>query len=1015
LLEALILGFISIIVPGFFLALALLKKTKLPMFEIVIMGFIFGLIFPPTMIWLEAYLINISHFFAYSEALYNINIIVLTIIGVALCFQQKAFDFDTKNLFHPFSRNSDAKSMASEAKIDIEVINRHKKEENDLKKRHASELELINDPEQRSRVMQLHNDEEERLRREHEQEEEMLLQSVKENERKKPFLKSEAFVFAVLFAIMLITFFTRMASIGIAPHFFEFDPYFDMQSTTYILTFGQQLLLEHSAWPTLVAGTAHTIQPIVPYLEAYWYDLAAGVGNGALNTTLLSDVGSFYPPITAALLVFVVFMLLYHDYGKLPGLLGAALVAGMPALITTFIAGEQLLEPWGIFAMFFFYATYLLAVRNPKEWRFAVLAGIAFASNFLGAHYFTVTTGVFAAYILVQGLINVFRKKRDMKEFYMMNIIVLAVITVFYILYAPYGATLSQSISSILFVPIIIAFPLFALVFVALLDFIPKYMQERKIINSVDIFTQLGLLLVFALIAVLLILFTPIGKPIKAYVALSAHYTTPSIPLFMTVQEYEPTGITYNFGAQGFGYIGESIGGIPIIIWLVLALFTVLALLSIYYQKSDSSVLYFAMIIPLAVAGMTEVKYLPHFGVGYIIAIGVIVGIIIEIAKHDFKLNFKLGSPGSFDTHKLAERLIMALVFFLLIIGFLPSMTSIVSAAANPNCSSILNNSNGLGYTLYCTTVPNYWINATTWMRENIGPYAPRILSWWDYGDWINWFGNSNAVLRGDNAVATLDYATAAQYVFSPVDGYGPSTLANFMNKMQAQYVLFDNQLQQKWEALDFLACIDVNQTSMAYATQQGSAQGVPYLLGTSACETSHDPVYALIPVTPSSVNAYCNNFANGTAIQAFLTYGSSIENQTYCVPTSIFSQVKPVPIYSSNGTKLNALIIPTQQFFYGTVSLYGQNFADFMVIYTPGANGTISAPTQFYNSNYYQGFMFGKLKGYTLAYPSNFSGINYINSTNPVMIFRLDNYSGGIPPHTPKPSWINNNFTVPG
>jgi hypothetical protein len=28
-----------------------------------------------------------------------------------------------------------------------------------------------------------------------------------------------------------------------------------------------------------------------------------------------------------------------------------------------------------------------------------------------------------------------------------------------------------------------------------------------------------------------------------------------------------------------------------------------------------------------------------------------------------------------------------------------------------------------------------------------------------------HWFGNSNAVLRGDNAVPTLDYAAAAQYV----------------------------------------------------------------------------------------------------------------------------------------------------------------------------------------------------------------------------------------------------------
>ena len=41
---------------------------------------------------------------------------------------------------------------------------------------------------------------------------------------------------------MMVTFYTRMQSIVIAPKFFEFDPYFDMIDTHYILTYGQQLL-----------------------------------------------------------------------------------------------------------------------------------------------------------------------------------------------------------------------------------------------------------------------------------------------------------------------------------------------------------------------------------------------------------------------------------------------------------------------------------------------------------------------------------------------------------------------------------------------------------------------------------------------------------------------------------------------------------------------------------------------------------------------------------------------------
>src|SRR5271155_512209 len=95
LIIALIIGTLSIIVPGFFLALALLKKTDMPMFEIAVIGFIFGMIFPPTMIWMESYLIPYLHIFTFSNNLYNINVIVLTLIGIALSIQQGAISKST--------------------------------------------------------------------------------------------------------------------------------------------------------------------------------------------------------------------------------------------------------------------------------------------------------------------------------------------------------------------------------------------------------------------------------------------------------------------------------------------------------------------------------------------------------------------------------------------------------------------------------------------------------------------------------------------------------------------------------------------------------------------------------------------------------------------------------------------------------------------------------------------------------------------------------------------------------
>ncbi len=314
-------------------------------------------------------------------------------------------------------------------------------------------------------------------------------------------------------------------------------------------------------------------------------------------------------------------------------------------------------------------------------------------------------------------------------------------------------------------------------------------------------------------------------------------------------------------------------------------------------------------------------------------------------------------------------------------------------------------------------------------MRANVGPYAPRILSWWDYGDWINWFGNSNAVLRGDNAVATSDYGTAAHFVLSQRDGYNATTLGKYMNSIQAKYTLFDDQLMQKWGALDFLACVNANQTSLSFAEQQGQAQGKPYLLGNSQCELNHDPVYALVSADTNQITSFCNlNTTNATTLRTYLLVGSNLYNvtspssltpTTYCVSESIFSNNPPpyAPIYNSNGTVTNAIIIPNTEFFYGLAPISGQPYADFLVVYLPnGPNDTITnAPTLFYNSTYYKGFFFGKLDGFTLVYPKNFTGINYISSFNPVMIFQYNNYTGGNPYVTPKLGFVNNNYTVPG
>ncbi len=1011
-----VIGILSIIAPGFFLALALLKKTGMSIVEIALIGIIFGMLFPPAMIWAEAYLIPYAHAFSFSAALYNVNVIILTIIGIVLSIWQGAIDSKMfKGLFSQKSsteaeaemsadyrsRLKDLRGTASRLSSDLKIVKMHEKEEEELVKRQAEEISMLRSrgagPEELTRIEESHRSDEKRLFMQHEGEERSL---ISESTAKKP--RAHSITWGILLLILLITFASRIINIGAAPKFFEFDPYFDMVSTQYILTYGYQLLHDHSAWPVLLNGTIHRIQPIVPYLEAYWYQLA-NTSHGNINTGLLSTVSSIYPPITAVLLVFSIFMLIYHEYGDFPALVAGALAAAMPALISAFIAGEQLLEPWGIFTLFFFFAAYLLAVKNPGEKRYAILAGIAFASTFLGAHYYTVDAGILAAYIVLQGIIYTLRRKPT-KDFYVMNAIVIAVIVLFYALYDPYGASLTKRIPLLLHIPTIVAFPLFALILAMAFEYLPQLAKRYNVIKSIERFTYAEFMAAIIILIFIFAFLTPLGDPLRAYLSLSEKFTTPSTPLFMTVQEFAPTGPNYNFGSAGFGIIGASIGGASVLIWSVLLVFALLVLLNIIYKSSATSILYASVVVVLAVAGMSEVKYLPHFGAAYIMVIGVIIGELYAIIKK---------RHGSRNTY-------MYVLYAVILIAVLLESSSIASVlvASGQNCRSILNSSNVLGYNLFCNVVPNAWLSATAWMRQDIGPYGPRILAWWDYGDWINWFGNSNAVIRGDNAVAKLDYAVASHYVFGEGNNYSTSGLSGFMDSVQARYVLFDDQLIPKWSALDFLACIDVNATTQSFASAAGRHYGSPYLLGTSQCEMSNDPVMINFPTNPT-INEVCS-FSNSsvTAVKGILTVGETIPevlNQSYCVSLSTDKRGL-LSVYNLNGTKANIVINPT--FYYGSSKAQnGELFAEFMAIYLPdSSNYTVSdAPTSFYNSNFYRGFFFGRLPGYRLAYPSNFTGINYVNSTHTVMILELQNYTGSLPYVTPKPSWIENNYTMPG
>ena len=263
-------------------------------------------------------------------------------------------------------------------------------------------------------------------------------------------------------------------------------------------------------------------------------------------------------------------------------------------------------------------------------------------------------------------------------------------------------------------------------------------------------------------------------------------------------------------------------------------------------------------------------------------------------------------------------------------------------------------------------TIPSYWLDAMQFLNQtkyqyNISIFLPNsteinyngkyVLSWWDYGDWINWFGQSKSVLRGDNQVPSLDYATAYQFI----DGNSTS-LANFMKQENASLFLISSYDFEKLTALNYLSCIYQNETNV----------NVP--IGTSLCEKLNEPVYMYFPQNIQSINGYCS-FSNST--ESYIKAVGS-DGNTYCLQELTNSNSLDGKIYNNNGTQINNTnLIPIAQ-----EPINNIEFNIYLLEYFPLNTTTCTMPKglpEFYYSNLYMGEFMGCMGSqFQQVYPAN-------------------------------------------
>ncbi len=295
-----------------------------------------------------------------------------------------------------------------------------------------------------------------------------------------------------------------------------------------------------------------------------------------------------------------------------------------------------------------------------------------------------------------------------------------------------------------------------------------------------------------------------------------------------------------------------------------------------------------------------------------------------------------------------------------------------------------------------CQRLSEYWVDSMEWIKGNTEPGA-RITSWWDYGHWINYFGERNAVVRNEHASHAMIGDVAHGYLDAT-----PEELRSWMQAHGTEYALFDYELVSsggglggKYGALNYLSCARDNKTSVRFAP------------GESACEAEHLWESVIVSANPCTISpltgktgytAYkmyagdtylpyypdvCRAPADSNSIAYCRDYIRAVP--AYCVGNATVASGQPqLATYYLNETNVNGDLKLNKAFLglpylLQTSSHFGQAYG-FTLFYTRDPvwleNGEITdgygdRKGKFYDSALYRAIFLDDLPGFTQVYSS--------------------------------------------
>jgi len=781
----------------------------------------------------------------------------------------------------------------------------------------------------------------------------LLMTKTKILPEKKP-AKESLIWGAGLLVILFLAFWIRMQALS--PYFYDFDPYWYNHMTQFIIQQGQVPVHDDYVW--YPNPSTHRSDPLIAYTGANWYHIftiANGMMSFDFNTMTL--VSALYPPLVAMLLAFAAYLWMSREYNRSVGLIAAAFMAFTPVLVEKMLAPEFELSPFGLFSVVLFYAVYYLTFKYKSK-TLAIYASFLMLISLIGSATGEITSLLFGGAVALTAVVHFLTGKKD-EESFALNSIIASGAVVGALLFLPYHFPLSGFNDLKLFI-----FPVIGVVFAfamnALLP-IAKTPEDKLLYLS-------GILI----IGVMLLIVTPLKDVLDSVIGTFGFVTAYTDPTYRTIAELSAAPSDFS---PILGVLGSNI---PFSITPILLIASFLAIatpfvISLYKGKHEESlqthrIIAIFGVLPIALSGLFKSKFAVYIGLMTPIAFCILIGELGKIKRYQF-----------------AGKLVLWIVVFAVLLqgmqymdvlfksvswygvdisdnnAFLNSVCTTINTEANSVSSSnmpgpvksIIYESKVASMRIYCSRIPEYWLDAMFWIRDNV-QLEDRVMSWWDYGHWINTFGQRKSVTGN-----THEYTIMHQEVADKLVHGDTADLISYMKEHKAKYLMLDQDLIGKWGALVYHSCVYNNYTTLAQNP------------GTSECDLLSSPEQLYIPKNPTS-NDVCNLKPQngGTALKLYSSFGQAYGFGYYCTVGGT------LPFLYENKTAAGIEDV-----------IQSGNSGDYAMFLAMYPNNDPDKKGTFYDSIFYKGFFEGNIPGLTQVYPSMYSNKPDI----PVRIYKLN------------------------